>query len=344
MRIGMIAPLWETVPPSGYGGIERIVDLLVRRLMARGHDVILFATGDSTCPAQLAWTEPVALRPLGHDSWSSQASEAVHLAHAFARRGTLDLYHNHMGPMGVAFALATGLPTVTTLHGPLLDPARRFYLSVPNHHYAAISHAQRLSAPELQPISTIYNGIETSTYGLGRRQDYLLFLGRISPEKGCHLAIEVARGCGLPLVIAGKVDPYDQAYFAAEIAPHLDDDRVRFIGEVAGAAKREVLQSALAVLHLVQWAEPFGLVMVEALASGVPVIARPLGSIPEIITHGRTGYIVDTVEEAIAAVRMLPALDPVECRREAIERFDADQMVTGYEALYQHLLASRQPA
>lgn len=339
MRLALIAPLWETVPPTGYGGIERVVDLLARGLAARGHEVTLFATGDSTCPVPGSWTEPQALRRLGFDSYSATAAEATHLAHAFSHHPHFDVMHNHVGPMGIAFAIATHAPSVTTLHGPLLPESRRHHLDGPRHGYVAISEAQRASYPDLGAVTVIPNGIDTATYAPGLRQGYLLYLGRISPEKGVHLAIEVAHRTGWPLVLAGKVDPFDQAYFEAEIAPHLGDGRVRLVGEVAGQSKREVLQGALALLHLVQWPEPFGLTMVEAMASGVPVIGCPRGSVPEVVTHGVTGFLVPDVAGAVAALGRLGELDPRRCRQEAVTRFDASVMVARYEACYRAMSA-----
>lgn len=337
MRIGMIAPIWETTPPSGYGGIERVVDMLVRSLRERGHEVSLFATGDSPGVEDGLWTEPIALRHLGFDTWSSQMAEALHLANAFKRHKRFDLMHNHAGPLGNAFVEATGAKALSTLHGSFNPANLRAFLGYSHHAFVSISDSQREGCPELNYLATVYNGIETASYRCGKKQGYLLFLGRLSPEKGTHLAIEAARKAGLPLVIAGKVDPFDREYFAREIAPHLDGEAVRFIGEVAGRAKREVLEGAIAVLHLVQWSEPFGLVMVEALASGTPVIAMRFGSIPEVVKDGETGFIVRSVDEAVAALGRLSRIDPAACRRDAIARFDVSRMVEGYLAVYERL-------
>lgn len=340
MRIAMVAPIWETVPPTAYGGIELVVDLLTRYLAEAGHDVTLFASGDSSCPAAREWTEPIALRALGHDTWSCHMAEALHLVNAYRQRDRFDLFHNHAGPLGNAFAEATGARTLTTLHGPLLPTNQRYYEAFRTQPFVSISEAQRLGAPDLHYVRTIYHGIETQHYAPGHKQGYLLFLGRISPEKGAHLAIEAAREAGLPLVMAAKIDPYDRAYFDERIAPHLDDSNVRYIGEVAGDRKREVLQGAIALLHLVQWAEPFGLTMAEALACGTPVIAMPFGSIPEIVSDGRTGYVVDSVGAAAAAARRLDRLDPEACRAEAVRRFSVERMVADYLALYGELVGA----
>ncbi|MNR89820.1 Capsular glucan synthase [compost metagenome] len=340
MRIGMIAPIWESTPPTGYGGIERVVDLLVRNLRERGHTVTLFATGDSSGAEEGTWTEAVALRKLGHDTYSAQMAEAMHLANALSRRDAYDILHSHVGPLGNIVAEACGARMLSTLHGPFTPENLRYYQTYAHHPYVSISDAQRADFPSLHYMGTVYNGIETATYRCGKKQGYLLFLGRISPEKGTHLAIAAARRTGLPLVIAGKVDPYDQAYFEREIAPELDGSTVRFIGEVAGKAKRDVLEGAIALLHLVQWSEPFGLVMVEAMASGTPVIAMRYGSIPEVVTPGLSGFIVETLDEAIQAIGRISRLDPHACRQAAISRFDAAHMVEGYMAVYTALAAA----
>lgn len=341
MHIGMIAPIWETIPPKGYGGIERVVDVLTRHLMARGHQVTLFTTGDSQSEAECLWTEPLALRSCGHDTWSAQMSEAIHVAQAMRHRERCDLFHNHMGPLSVAFAAACGARMVTTLHGPLLPENERYYAAYPEHPYVSISHAQRQGAPWLSYAANIYNGIEAEDFALGPKEGYLLFLGRISPEKGTHLAIETALAAGLPLIIAAKVDPFDRSYFEERIRPCLDEQRVRFVGEVDGRQKADLLSGAIGLLHLVQWPEPFGLAMVEAMASGTPVIAMPEGSIPEVVEPGVTGYIVSSVAEAAEAVSRLGALDPAACRRRALERFGAARMAEAYEHLYMELLTGR---
>lgn len=338
MRIGMIAPIWETTPPTGYGGIERVVDLLVRGMRARGHEVALFATGDSPAAQEGCWTEPIALRKLGYDTWSCQMAEALHLSNAMGRHREFDVMHNHVGPLGNAFAEACGARMLTTLHGPFIPHNLRYFLGFAHHAYVSISDSQREGCRDLNYLGTIYNGIETASYRLGAKQGYLLFLGRISPEKGTHLAIAAAREVGLPLILAGKVDPFDAEYYAQEVEPHIDGERVRFIGEVAGLAKREVLEGAIALLHLVQWSEPFGLTMVEALASGTPVIAMRYGSIPEIVRHGRTGFIVDSVAGTVEAIARLESIDPRACRQDAVARFDAAGMVEAYLEAYARLV------
>lgn len=343
MHIGMIAPIWESTPPTGYGGIERVVDLLVRKLRERGHTVTLFTTGDSPGAEEGTWTEAVALRKLGYDTWSAQMAEAMHLANAMSRRASFDLMHSHVGPLGNIVAEACGARMLSTLHGPCTPQNRRYYQTYAHQAFVSISDAQRESYPEINFLGTVHNGIETSTYRCGAKKGYLLFLGRISPEKGTHLAIAASRRMGIPLVIAGKVDPFDQEYFEREVAPGIDGTTVRFIGEVAGRAKREVLEGAIALLHLVQWSEPFGLVMVEAMASGTPVVAMRHGSIPEVVTPGVTGFVVDSLDEAVQALGRLDRLDPEACRQMAVSRFDASRMVEGYLAHYEALASPSPP-
>lgn len=339
MRIAMVAPIWETVPPSAYGGIELVVDLLARYLCEAGHQVTLFATGDSTCPVETMWSEPLALRSQGHDTYSNHMAEAIHLAQAYRLHDRFDLYHNHAGPLGNAFAAICPVPTLTTLHGPILPSNAPHFRAFRDHPYVSISHAQRAGAPDLHYAANIYHGIETHHYTPGAKHDYLLFLGRVSPEKGTHTAIAAARAAGIPLVIAAKIDPFDRSYFETQIAPHIDGTMVRFIGEVSGLRKREVLMGARALLHLIQWPEPFGLTMAEALASGTPVIAMAHGSIPEVVSHGRTGFVVRSEAEAVEAIEQLDRIDLAACRREAVERFSVERMISEYLTLYERLLA-----
>ncbi|MEB3329260.1 MAG: glycosyltransferase family 4 protein [Candidatus Sericytochromatia bacterium] len=340
MRIGMLAPVWEATPPQAYGGIELVVALLVDGLVARGHHVTLYATGNSACGGRLLATEAEPLRAQHLDAWSQQAAEIRHVERAMRDAGALELVHNHAGFLGVAFSALAGVRALTTLHGPVPPRHVPYYGTYTEHAYVAISEAQRQAAVGLEVCATIHHGIDTARFAPGgAKQDYLLFLGRVSPEKGTHLAIEAARRAGLPLVIAAKIDPEDRAYFEGQIAPRVDGTHVRFVGEVQGAAKLEVLRGARALLHLVQFPEPFGLVMIEALACGTPVVALPHGSIPEVVAHGRTGYVVRDLDEAVAALARLDALSPSACRAEAVSRFDAGVMVERYCALYASLCA-----
>lgn len=342
MRVAMLVPICESTPPRAYGGIERVAALLVDGLVARGHHVTLFATGNSLAQAtELSATEELPLRVQALDPWLSEAATSLHMVTALRRSQAFDVWHNHHGYPGLALGELVGAPMLTTLHGPVFTEYARYYEAFGGHPLVSISDAQRMQAPHLNYVATIYNGIETARYDVGRRQGYLLFLGRMAEEKGPHVAIEAARRAGIPLVMAAKVDPADRQFFENRVAPWIDGSSVRFVGEVQGAAKRRLLQGAIALLHLVQWPEPFGLVLVEAMACGTPVVAMRQGAIPEVVTHGETGFVVDTLPEAVEAIACVAALDPGRCRAEAVRRFDAARMVSAYEGVYEEVAARR---
>ncbi|MEB3284636.1 MAG: glycosyltransferase family 4 protein [Candidatus Sericytochromatia bacterium] len=342
MRIAMLAPICESTPPRAYGGIERVAALLVDGLVSRGHHVTLYATGNSLSHAsELSATEELPLRVQALDPWMHEAATFLHLVKAVQGHDAFDIWHNHHGYPGLALGELVNATMLTTVHGPIFSPHARYYQAFGSHPLVTISHAQRLDAPHLNYVANVYNGIETARYDLGLRQDYLLFLGRMAEEKGPHLAIEAAHQAGLPLVMAAKVDPSDRAYFETRVAPHIDGTSVRFVGEVQGAAKRRLLQGALALLHLVQWPEPFGLVLVEAMACGTPVVAMRQGAIPEVVTHGETGFVVETLAEAVEAIACVSALDPKRCRDEAKRRFDVARMVSDYERVYEEIASRR---
>lgn len=337
MRIALLAPIWETVPPPAYGGIELVVSLLAEGLVALGHEVTLFASGDSVTRARLAAVQERALRHTGWPWFQCLPHEQLHIAHCYERAAEFDVIHNHLGTAGLPFARFVDVPTLTTLHGPFDDHNRDFFARYADLPYVSISDAQRAGGPALDYRATIHNGLDTARYHLGRKGGYLLHLGRVSHEKGTHVAIEVARRAGYPLIIAGKVDPVDQAYYAAEVLPHLDGEQIRFIGEVGGAAKYTLLAEAEALIHPVQWPEPFGLAMAEAMASGTPVLAFRLGSIPEVVEPGVTGFVADSVEEMVAAIPWARRLAPLACRRRAVARFGAGRMVRAYAEVFEEL-------
>lgn len=337
MRIAILAPIWERVPPPAYGGIERVVYLLTEGLVAAGHDVTLFATGDSTTSARLEATEAGPLREMCLPWHDCQPREIAHVLACFRRAEDFDLIHNHAGYLGL-LGMALGHGTVlTTLHGPFDGHNQGLFAACRHQPFVSISDAQRRGGPPLNYLGTVYNGIDTSAYALAPKQDYLLNLGRVSPEKGTDVAIEIALKSGLPLIIAGKVDAVDRDYYEERVKPHVDGQRVRFIGEVGGQAKADLLAGALALLHPVRWPEPFGLVMVEAMAAGTPVIAAPLGAIPEVVEPGVTGFIMEDVGSACGAIAPALALGPAAIRQRAIERFDASRMVKDYVAVYEEL-------
>lgn len=342
MRIALLAPVWEPVPPEAYGGIELVVSLLAEGLLEEGHEPVLFATGDSKSNAPIEWIIPESLRKKGHTTFDILPEQVAHVAHLYRNAHRFDVIHNHEGLLALGFARLCKTPTLTTLHGPLAPREARLFGAFAELPYASISNAQRNGCC-LNFQGTVYNGIDMGLFSPGRSQGYLLFLGRISPEKGTHLAIEVAHKTGYPLVIAGKVDPYDSAYYERMVRPHLDGSKIRFIGEVGGKAKTEVFQGAMALLHPIEWPEPFGLVLVEAMANGIPVVAMGHGSIPEIITSGETGYVVHSVAQMVDAIRWLDRIVPRTCLQTCRKRFHYRRMVQDYLAVYANLIKRPDP-
>jgi glycosyltransferase involved in cell wall biosynthesis len=335
----MLAPIWERVPPVAYGGIELVVSLLTEGLAQIGHDVTLFATGDSATAAHLFSIQDKPLRGSGLPWFHAYSREIMHVTACFDRAGEFDLIHNHAGYQPMVIASYVNTPVLTTLHGPFEDNNRPLFEYYKHLPYVSISDAQRQGGPALNYQGTVYNGIDTGLYALaGEKGGYLLNLGRISPEKGTHLAIEAARLTGIPLIIAGKVDPVDTDYYETLVKPHIDGTFIRYIGEVSGQPKADLLAQADVLLHPVQWPEPFGLVMAEAMAAGTPVVAYSYGSIPEVVEDGLTGYIVNSMAAMVAAIDSARSLDPARCRNRAIERFDAWRMVADYLAVYEAML------
>ncbi|HEV8436862.1 MAG TPA: glycosyltransferase family 4 protein [Methylomirabilota bacterium] len=340
MRIAQVAPLYERVPPPRYGGTERVVAKLADELTRRGHDVTLFASGDSVTEARLVAAAPRALR-LDPDVRDPLASHIIQLAQVFERADAFDLIHCHVGYLAFPSSRLVRAPTIHTLHGrldlPDLVAVFRHFRQVP---LVSISQAQRepLASLGLNWVATVPHGVSTEDYRYAERPgDYLAFLGRISPEKRPDLAIAIAKRTDLPLKIAAKVDMVDREYFEREIEPMLDDPRIEFLGELAEDDKCAFLAGALALLFPIDWPEPFGLVMIEAMACGVPVIARPCGSVPEVIVPGRTGFIADTLDELVGAVKRVDTISRAACREHVERHFTVRHMVDNYEALYRRL-------
>ena len=331
----MLAPISWRVPPRHYGPWELVVSLLTEGLVERGVDVTLFATADSVTSARL---DAVCPRPLMEDpTLDAKVWEALHLANAFEHAGALDLVHNHYDFLPLTYSRLISTPLVTTIHGFSSDRIRTVYRRYDDRvAYVSISDADR--DPDLSYAATVYHGIDLSDFtfrdGPGRR---LVFLGRIHPDKGVADAIAVAEAVGLPLVIAGIV--HDREYFDREIAPRLDGEAVRYVGPIGPRDRDTLLGSAVALLHLVEFPEPFGLSMIEAMACGTPVIARRRGSVPEVIDEGVTGFVVDDVAGAIAAVDRALSLDRRGVRTRAAERFSRDRMVDDYLRVYERVLA-----
>jgi glycosyltransferase involved in cell wall biosynthesis len=339
MKIAQIAPLAESVPPKRYGGTERVVWALTEELVARGHEVTLFASGDSQTSAKLESVVPRSTREakINDIHWN-----LLNLGKVYMRQDEFDIIHDHLCPLSLPIANFSRTPVVTTMHGPFNNENKKLFQTFMGPNVVTISHSQGKVISNINHAGVVHNGLPMEDYpfkeGIG--EDFLLFVGRISMEKGVHLAIEAARMVDLPLVIAAKLDVVDIAYFRASIEPHLTD-RVKWIGEVDQEERNRLMSRARAFLHLAPWREPFGLTLIEAMASGCPVVAFNHGSIPEIIKSGETGFVVEDLEEAVAAIDAIYSIDRAACRRHAITEFSAKRMADGYEAIYKKLVASR---
>ena len=343
MRIAQVAPLWERVPPPAYGGIELVVGLLTDELVRRGHEVTLFASGDSITQAKLESVHPQALR-LDPNVKEYGIYEMLQLSRVYERAGEFDIIHSHMGCSALPYANLVKTPTVHTLHGVFTPDNEKMFVHARSQPYISISNAQREPRLNLNCVATVYNGIDPSIYEFHQEpQDppYLAFVGRISPEKGPHLAIEIAKRSGWHLKMAGKVDVVDVEYFEQEIKPHIDGTQIEYLGEANHDQKSALMGGAVATLFPITWREPFGLVMVESMATGTPVIAMALGSTPEVIAHGQTGFLCNNVEEFIAAIAKANQLNRYACRQHVLNHFSVQRMTDGYEAVYQQMLTQR---
>ena len=334
MKIAMLSPVAWRTPPRHYGPWEQIVHLLTEGLCARGIDVTLFATADSVTSANLAsvcprgWEEDKTLEP--------KVAECLHISHLIEQSDRFDLIHNHFDFLPLTYSQVIRPPMITTIHGfssPKILPVYKQYNG--RVHYVSISHADR--SADLTYIANVYHGIVIEDFPFRSSPgDYLLFFGRIHPEKGAHEAIEIARTFGMKLIIAGIVQ--DREYYEKVIAPEVDGDRVQYLGSVGPNKRGEILAGAYALLHMISFDEPFGLSMVEAMACGTPVIARPRGSIGEIVLHGETGFHVQTIAEAVAALQKVDRIDRSRCREWVYQQFHRDRMVDDYVNVYREVL------
>jgi glycosyltransferase involved in cell wall biosynthesis len=338
LRVGIIAPPWVPVPPPVYGGTEAVIDLLARGLIAEGHEVLLFTTGDSTCPVPRRWLYPRALT-----TTAPVNDELAHVARAYAELEGVDIVHDHTmaGPIWAA-DLSLPVPIVTTNHGPFTRDTTAHFAEVAEHAaVVAISHHQRSTAPTVPVAAVIHHGVDLAVFPEGRGDGgYLLFLGRMNPDKGVHRAIEIARAAGKRLVIAAKMwEPAERAYFEDQVEPLLGADAV-YVGEVGGALKLRLLGGAEALINPIRWPEPFGMVMIEALACGTPVLSFAEGAAPEIIEHERSGFLCADDADMSALIGEVPSLDRAACRARVETRFSADRFVAEHVALYRRLLSS----
>jgi glycosyltransferase involved in cell wall biosynthesis len=343
MRIAQVAPLAEAVPPKLYGGTERVVAYLTDALVELGHDVTLFASGDSATKATLApvWPRALRLDPKVKDHFAPmfmQLETVAQRAHEF------DVIHSHLDYFGYPLLRRLATPSVTTLHGrldlPELPPLYKLYGDIP---VVSISNSQRVPLPEANFVATVLHGLPLNLLSKGEgRGGYLAFLGRISPEKAPDAAIRIAARAGIPLKIAAKVDRVDQEYFKTTIEPLLRLGDVEFIGEIREDQKQEFLGNAAALVFPIAWREPFGLVMIEAMACGTPVIAYENGSVPEVLEDGLTGFFVASEDGAVDALRSIHTLDRARIRAEFARRFTAHHMAQNYLKLYSRLTHARQ--
>jgi glycosyltransferase involved in cell wall biosynthesis len=342
MRIAQIAPLMEAVPPKLYGGTERIVAYLTEELVAMGHEVSLFASGDSVTAARLEAAYPQALRldPMIRD----HVAPLVAMLETVAQRAQeFDIIHLHCDYLAFPVLARCGVPFLATLHGRLdLPELRLVYKAFPNVPVISISDSQREPLPEPRYVATVYHGLPEQLLSPGDGAGgYLAFLGRISPEKAPDRAIRIAAQAGMKLKIAAKIDAVDREYFAAEVEPLLAEPHVDFVGEIAEHQKSEFLGNAAALLFPIVWREPFGLAMIEAMACGTPVIALRNGSVPEVIDDGVTGLIVDDEEAAATAARQIHMLDRTVIRAVFERRFTARRMAQDYIRVYQELISAQ---
>lgn len=341
MKIAQIAPLWERVPPVTYGGTELVVSRVTDELVRRGHEVTLFASGDSETLARLEAPSPRALR-LDPEIKEHVMYELMGANYAYQRAAEFDIIHSHVGAWSLALASLVSTPTVHTLHGIFTPDNIKVYNQHRTQSYISISNAQRQF--DLNYVATVYNGIRIEDFPFfaqPQEPPYLAFLGRFSPEKGPQHAIAIAKQTGWRLKMAGKVDVVDSKFFEQEIAPHIDGKQIEFLGELNHTQKADLLGNAAITLFPITWSEPFGLVMIESMATGTPVIAMNLGSAPEVIAHGETGFICQSYEEMAQMVPKALELDRYQCREHVANNFTVTQMVDGYEAVYEKIVRDR---
>ncbi len=340
MRIAQIAPPWITVPPAGYGGTEWVVQQLCDGLTARGHEVVLYATGDSHTAAELRSLYPVQMpEVLGQTSY-----DACHVSFAFAdiEQDRFDLIHDHSGFLAVAFGRYLATPMVHTVHCAFDAAAYGFYKQFRDEvSYIGISQYQQSMGPSgMNWAGLAYNAIAVEQWPYTpQKDDYLLAFGRVCEAKGFHLSIAAAKRTGHRLIMAGVLQEPYREYFEQKVKPLIDGHQIVYEGEVDDARKRELFAHAKAFVFPITWPEPFGLVMIEAMATGTPIVALRQGSVPEVVEHGKTGFVCDTFDELVAAVDRVAEIDPAVCRRTVEERFTVDRMVSDYEAIYRRVLA-----
>ncbi len=359
MRIAILAPISWPLPPSGYGPWEQVAYNLTEELVRLGHDVTVFAAGGTrssatvveTCPYALeTWPETERNRAREFDPQTgllegppdARAWEQLHIAACMeaASAGEFDVVHSHLHVHALVYGRLIKCPLVSTLHGAAwVRAAHPVFKAYKDLQFVSLSDAERQFLGELNYVATVYNGIRLDSFPFeAEKDDYLLFAGRLAPEKGPAESIEVARRADRRLLMAGMIEPQHQAYFDTKIKPHIDGKNVEYLGLLSQRELAPIYRKAAAVLFLISWCEPFGLVAVEAQASGTPLIATRFGALPEIIVDGESGYVVDSMEQAVEATEKVLGISPIACRKNAESRFSAAAMGKGYEAVYKSLV------
>ncbi len=341
MRIGLIAPPWTPIPPNLYGGIELVVDQLARGIQAAGHDVLLYATGDSTCPVPRQWVLPQA----EGQRIGMAVPELRHVIHAYEALQECDVVHDHtmMGPFHSEHY--PGLPVATTIHGPFNEDLQDLYRAQSGRvPLIAISHAQHRAAPDIPVARVIHHGIDASLFPLGdgggdADGPYVVFLGRMADDKGAHRAVRIARRAGIRILMAAKMrEPWEKRYFAEQVEPLLGPD-AQYLGEVSHRRKLELLTGASALLFPIRWNEPFGMVMIEAMACGTPVLAFPEGAAPEVVADGSTGFLCEDEDAMVGAIHRLGELKRADCRLAVEGYFSTQRMVAEHIELFDSMTA-----
>ncbi len=340
MKIAQIAPVIESVPPKKYGGTERVVSALTEELVRRGHDVTLFASGDSISKAKLVSVTPRSIRDSRlKDIYGPNYWTMLNIGLAYERQSDFDIIHDHNGHLSLPTANISQTPVVMTLHGSF-DPVNKQFFSKLGKkvNFVSISKKQAASAPNVNWAGNVYNGLAMKDFPFSpKNEGYLLYVGRFSYEKGAHIAIEVAQNLNMPLLMAAKLDFLDLSYYQEKIGPNLGS-QVKWVGEVDQEERNRLMSKALALLHPVTWPEPFGLTMIEAMACGTPVVAFDEGSIPEVVKNGKTGYVVTDVESMMNAVEKIKKIDRKYCREYALTNFNDKKMTENYLQLYKKIL------
>ena len=344
MKIAVLAPPYLPVPPVGYGGTEKIISQLTEGLVKKGHQVTLFATGDSQTKAKLV---SVFAKAIGNSGLAKGDAllPLLHYKECFQKAREFDIIHNHGQYLAMFLAEFSPTPVVHTIHGSYYEgevpQEKRKVLSAFRHHkFVSISDNQRGGFPELNYVDTVYNGLDISkyTYNEKPRGDYLLWVGRIVEKKGPQVAINVAKKLNMPLVIAATVDPVDKPYFDSVVKPEIDGKLIQFTGELQHDSLNSLYGNAYCTLFPITWHEPFGLVMIESMATGTPVVAFNWGSVPEVIKDGKTGFVVNDADKMIEAIEKVGQIKRIDCRKRVEDKFSAERMVEGYEKIYKKVV------